>query len=65
MIPKHSTEGLPSVFQCKKAMIYLTEKILVLVSFIQARANSPPACELSVNELTICIKEGVLKQKHT
>lgn len=44
MTLKHSAEGLSSVFQCKKAMIYPTEKILVLVSFIQARANSPTAC---------------------
>lgn len=35
------------------------------VSFIRARANGPTACELNVNELTIHIKEGVLKQKHT
>jgi len=65
MTPKHSAEGLSSVFQCKKAVVCLTEKILVLVSFIQARANSPTACEFNVNELTIYVKENVLKQKHT
>lgn len=65
MTPKHSAEGLPSVFQCKKAVMCLTEKILVLVSFTQARANSATACAFHINELTIYIKEGVLKQKHT
>lgn len=55
----------PAFFNAKKAVTCLTEKILVLVSFSQARANSPTACEFDVNELTIYIKEGVLKQNHT
>lgn len=59
MVPKYTAQVLSSVPQCKKAVIYLTEKICVLDTLHSGKNDS------AVDKSTIYIKEVVFEQKHT
>ena len=65
MTLNYSAEVLSSVPKPKKAVMFLTEKVHVLEKLLSGMSYSIIGCELNVNELTKCNKEGVFKQRHT
>lgn len=59
MAPKCSAEMMS-----RKALIFLTEKICVLDKLHSVTGYCAVGHELSATESTICIKQGVVKQKY-
>ena len=65
MTPKHSAEVLSGVPKCRKAVMCLTENILMLNRFHSGVSYSAVGCEFNVNESIIYIKYSIFKQKNT
>ena len=65
MVPKYTAQVLSSVPQCKKAVIYLMEKICVSDKLHSGKSDSAVGHEYSVDKSTIYRKEVVFEQKHT
>lgn len=59
MVPKYTAQVLSSVPQCKKAVIYLTEKICVLDTLHSGKNDS------AVDKSTIYIKRSCLLNRNT
>jgi hypothetical protein len=65
MVPKYIAQVRSSVPQCKKAVIYLMEKIRVSDKLHSGKSDGAVGREYSVDKSTIYIKEVVCEQKHT
>ena len=65
MVPKYTSQVPSSVPQCKKAVIYITEKIGVLDKLHSGKSDSTVGHERSVDKSTIYMKKVVFEQKHT
>lgn len=55
----------PAFLSARKAMMRSTEKTHMLNKFPSGRCYCAVGFEFNVNEPTICIIQGILKQKHT
>ena len=65
MTCKYNADVLFTVPRGKKYVTYLTGKKCVQDKLPSGMSYSPVGHEFNVNGLTICIKQGVFKQKHT
>lgn len=60
-----SVKVLCNVSEIKNAVMYPMDKMCVWDKLCSGVSYSAVDCEFNVNESTVCIKYGVLKQKHT
>lgn len=61
MAPKHSAKVLSIGLTCKKAVMFLTEKIHVVDKLCSGMSYSATGHEFSVNESTAYIRYGIFE----